>query len=117
MKRLFLSDLTDQHLTWLQKAIDFSNGVKMEDWLKDWSDETLAVFEVTNGIVGLRRTHLGVFVEFLAGSDMRGSARDILAAVKETAGGEVEAFVTRPGLVRFYERLGFKSLGTTMRLA
>ena len=117
MKRLFLSELSDQHLTWLQKAIEFSNGVKMEDWLEDWQGGELEVFEVINGIVGLRRTRLGVFVEFLAGSDMRGSARDILAAVKDVAGGEVEAFVTRPGLVRFYERLGFKSLGTTMRLA
>lgn len=117
MKQLSLRDLNDQHLTWLQKAIEFSNGVKMEDWLEDWSAGKLSVFEVPGGIVGLRRTRLGVFVEFLAGRDMRGSAKEILASVREVAGGEVEAFVTRPGLVKFYERLGFKSLGTTMRLA
>lgn len=117
MKRLSLEELTDQHLTWLQKAIEFSNGTKMEEWLEDWQSGKLAVFEVTNGIVGLRSTRLGIFVEFLAGSDMRGSAHSILAAIREEAGAPVEAFVTRPGLVRFYERLGFKSLGTTMRLA
>lgn len=115
-KRLFLADLTDQHLIWLKSVLACSVDTKIEDWLRDILDEKLALYEVPGGIIGLR---LGqqVFVELLAGAHMKEHAQEILATVKDLAkGAPVEGFVVNPAVVRFYERLGFKSYGTYMRL-
>jgi hypothetical protein len=117
MKRLFLEDFTDQHLLWLKNALDCSVGITVEECFRDIIDGKLMIYEVGGGIIGLRQEPKQIFVELVAGKDMKPYAKEIVKAVRHAAGGQpVEGFVTHPALARFYRRLGFKPVGTYMRL-
>lgn len=117
MKRLFLEDFTDQHLLWLKNALDCSVDITIEECFRDIIDGKLMIYEVGGGIIGLRQEPKQIFVELLAGVDMKPHAREILTAVRHAADGQpVEGFVVHPAIVRFYCRLGFKPVGTYMRL-
>lgn len=117
MRRLFLEDFTDQHLLWLKNALDCSVDVTPEECFRDIIDGKLMLYEVGGGIIGLRREPKAMFIELLAGVDLKPHAREILAAVRDAAGGlPIEGFVVHPALVRFYRRLGFVPTGTYMRL-
>lgn len=117
-KRLFLQDLTDEHLTLLLKVIQYSVDIQIEDWLDQLQTGYLAVYEIADGkgLVGLKRRGDSVFVEFLVGEDLKPYTHEIVAWLKEIAEGKtIEAFVTRKGLVKYYAMLGFKNIGTWMR--
>jgi hypothetical protein len=116
-KRIFLRDLTDQHLLWLHKALEWSVEARLESWLKDWADGTLEVYEVTNGLAGIKRYQDYAFVLFIAGEGMKPFAKEIQDQIKElVAPLPLEAHVTREGLVRFYKNLGWSHVCTAMRL-
>lgn len=117
-KRLFLPDLTDEHLILLDRAATISpDGKTAKNWLEDIAVGHLALFEVPGGIIGMKREQKHIFVELLAGEGMKEHAAEVLAAVKELANGSpVEGFVVNPAVARFYQRLGFTPVGTYMRL-
>jgi hypothetical protein len=117
-KRLFLQDITDEHLTHLHRAaIVSADGKTARDWIKEIADGELALYEVPGGIIGLKKEPKQVFVELLAGNMMAQHRQDILASVKELANGRpVEGFVVNPRAAKVYQRLGFKPVGTFMRL-
>lgn len=116
-RRVFLRDVTDQHLTWVKKALDYAVEAKLENWLLDWAEGRLEVYEVHNGLVGFKGNEKEIYVEFLSGTHMWDYAEVVFEQVKGLAQGrEINAFVTRPGLVKLYKKLGFRALGTSMRL-
>lgn len=113
-RQLHLSDLTDQHLLLMQRAAVLAP--QPVDWIADIAENRISVYEVSGGIIGLRKEPKQVFVEFLAGRDMRPHTKEILQAVRALAKGPVEGFVVSPALVRFYKKLGFSPVGTYVRL-
>lgn len=114
-KRLFLPDLTDEHLTLLQRAAILTpDGKTAHDWIAEIAEGTLALFEVPGGVIGLKREPKQIFVELLAGKGLDGNG--IKRTVLELANGNpVEGFVVNPAAVRLYQRFGFKPVGTFMR--
>lgn len=115
-KRLLLQDITDEHLTHLQKVASLV-GKDAREWIKEIAEGTLALFEVPGGVIGLKPEGKHIFVELLAGCHMKEHAEEILASVRELAEGRpVEGFVVNPAVARFYRRLGFVPVGTFMRL-
>jgi hypothetical protein len=115
-KRLFLADLTDQHLTYLQRAA-MIGGKEAREWVGEIAEGSLALYEVPGGIIGLKHEPKQIFVELLAGEGMTPYGREIVAAVRDLAGDQgVEAFVVDPRAVRLFRRFGFQPTGTYMRL-
>jgi hypothetical protein len=115
-KRLFLQDLTDQHLIWLRNAAIVGEK-EVAEWIEEIADGSMALFEVPGGIIGFKQEPKQLFVELLAGNMMAKHRFAILDAIKELARGQpVEGFVVNPRVVKLYERMGFRQTGTFMRL-
>ena len=117
IERLFLAQIEEQHLLLLNKAVAYSVDASVEQWLRWVANGAMGLFDLYGkGLMGLRPLPQLMCVEFLVGKDLRPHARGILDFVKgEAEGHPVETFVTRRGLVRFYEGLGFRPLATWMR--
>ena len=119
-KRLFLQDLTDQHLTLMLRAVEWCYDVKIEEWLERCENGKLAIYELEGkGLIGLQRFNGRIFIEFVVGSGLKPLGPDIIAWIKEMCGEcEIDLLVgnSRPGLMRYYERvLGFRPVATWMR--
>lgn len=115
-QRLFLEDLTDQHLRWLQSVLKYSPWVSSGEWLQEILDGTLKVYDVGSGIIGAR---LGNQVEivFIAGEGLAKRRDEMAAIVREIAEGKpVEGFFVHAGMVRLAAQAGFKPVGAYMRL-
>lgn len=115
-KRLFLADLADEHLRLLQDALEWERPGTSERWLQDIDSGLLAVFELQGGLIGLRDLGETVHVEFLVGRGLMEGLEENWAEVRSLTGGRpLEICAGRPGAVKVYERLGFKTLCTFMR--
>lgn len=115
-KRLFLEDLSDQHLRLLADALEWERPGTGVRWLADAAAGLLAVFELEGGLVGLRDCQTHVYVEFVVGQGLVAKLAENWAAVKDLAEGRpLEICAGRPGATRIYERLGFKTVCTFMR--
>lgn len=114
-KRLFLPDLTDQHLTMLLRCADHVEGRKVGDWLLMLGKGEMALWDLGTGLIGLCWHPGTIYVELIIGSGLikrREELRDWLLSF----GCRVEGFARRPGLERLYKCLGARSLGTYMRI-
>lgn len=117
-KRLFLADLTDYHLKLLLKVVEYSRNETIEDWMREVESGYLGMYEICDGkgLIGLKRFSTHVFVSFLVGEELKPYTDQFIPWLKEISGGmPIEALVTRKGLVKYYEMLGFEPLGTWMR--
>lgn len=114
-KRLFLEDLTDEHLTLLHRAAILTpDGKTACDWIAEIAEGTLALFEIPGGVIGLKREPKQIFIELLAGKSLDGNG--VRETVLQLANGSpVEGFVVNPAAVRLYKRFGFKPVGMYMR--
>ena len=116
-QRLFLQDLTPRHLTWLLKAVKWCHDVTIDDWLQGLQEGIIAFYEIEGkGMIGLGRRPECIFVEFLVGENLRPLTEDIVSWLDTVRGTKpLEMMVTRPALIRYYERLGFQPLAMWMR--
>jgi hypothetical protein len=117
-RRLFLKDITDEHLTHLHRAaIIAPDGKTAKDWIEEIGNGNLALFEVPGGIIGLKIRRGHAWVELLAGKDMKPHAKELVDTVRTLAGDrEIEGFVVNPAVLRVYKSLGFEPVGTFVRL-
>lgn len=115
-KRLFLEDLSDQHLRLLANALEWERPDTGARWLADTAAGLLAVFELEGGLIGLRDCQDHVHVEFLVGDGLLAKIAENWAAVQELAEERpIEVCAGRTGAVKVYERLGFRTICTFMR--
>lgn len=119
IKRLYLRDISENHLRMLNRAVEYSPDSTVEAWLEDVHKGLIALFEITpDGLIGLRKLEGGkvLHVVLITGKGLIARAREIMDFVIEEANGAtIEAMVSRRGLVRLYERLGFRPLACWMR--
>lgn len=116
--RLFLHDLTDAHLTQLMDVIGFAVDTTLENWLGDIREGDVEVYDLGDGIIGLRPGDKKLVVEFISGDGLVKRGPEIVAWLRERAWNrDVEMWTPRGGMVKVAEACGFRPLATWMRLS
>jgi hypothetical protein len=121
LRRLFPSDLSDEHLTMLNRAVHLAPDATIERWLEWIVGGMMALYEFTGGpigIVGLVRRPDCIWVELATGQGLAAISKDmvrLLRTVPEVGDLPLMMLVSDPRLERLYARRGAKRLGTLMR--
>lgn len=114
-RRLFLPDLTDEHLTALLRATQYRPEESVDAWLKEIAAGTLEVHAWPSDLlVGVRKQRTRLWIEFIAGRGLFGREAAVLAWL-QSYGLPIATLATRPGMYRLAHRLGFVPVAVEMR--
>jgi hypothetical protein len=114
-KRLFLKDLTPDHLLLMNKAVDW--GVDVTTYFPLVLADHMRLYEVEGGLIGIVRRSDCLFIEFVIGKGLIRRIGELLPKIQALAPGlPIECQTHRRGLIRIFSRVGFLPKALIMRL-